>query len=97
MKIITGVDELTPGLQTIMEQEGIPYRQVDWQEGLNPEDISCLVVFSQLTPAQREVVISYLTAGGAVLFSPEGYSSFCRKRFPRRKKKFLIAAEDSPF
>jgi len=95
LKIAVGLIGSSPGWQTLLRQEGVPYQVVDEQFDL---DLFSVVILSQTRSSRTPHALNrYLRSGGSVLMSGVLYGNLWNETVNIVPINSLFPRENSPF
>ena len=81
-RICVGISELTPGWQTLFDQIGIWYQEVDFSQSLTAR-YSAIVISKPLTNQFQKKLAAYLHHGGCLLIPKKVKSFNATEKSPR--------------
>ncbi|MCK4957098.1 MAG: hypothetical protein KAS49_05640 [Candidatus Cloacimonetes bacterium] len=76
------------GIESILRQEGLPYRLIVEIDDLNVSDYALLICLGNFS-LDPQKISNYLANGGAVLFDSTSYAKLKNLKFKKRKVNFL--------
>lgn len=97
MKLHVGIIQSSPGWQTLLQQEGIPFSFLSSPDQLRLSDFSVVVVNGRFSARWQEAIRKYVRQGGALLSTAENYLHYFGRDGRRRKIRYLVPDQNSPF
>ncbi len=97
MKLQIGIDQLKPGWQIILQQEGYSCTKVDFSQKIKISDFVCLIITQQVENYLLGNLQQYLTEGGILITTTHSAKQFLNAETKRRYVKSLQVSPSSIF
>lgn len=97
MELTVGITELKPHWQILLDQIGVPYREISPDDSLDAEKYAALIMSASPTPHRRERILKFLSGGGAVLAEADDAAQLLDLSLKRVTVKYLNPDRDELF
>ena len=97
MELTVGITEKQPGWSMVLDQIGVPYRQINPDQFIDPDKIALVVLSSVPNAFQKENLIQFLRSGGGILTEANYAKALFNYQLKEVFIKYLYSNQDGIF
>ena len=97
LELTVGITEKQPGWSMVLDQIGVPYRQINPDQFIDPDKIALVVLSSVPNAFQKENLIQFLRSGGGILTEANYAKALFNYQLKEVFIKYLYSNQDGIF
>jgi len=95
MKLKVGSIGIQPGYKIVLEQEGIPYTIIPFEQEFSSTEYPVLIIDYLLPEYEWNKIVDYVREGGILLINADSYNKIFQEEIKYKKVKYLIPQKNS--